>query len=372
MAGEKDIIDAAMSNDDYDYGDREPISQSQNDTGNENNEVQGELPLEQNNNAEVDSNTLLDPQPKFKEPVQGQDQQQQPIQQQQRPNDPANPLGLKRVGAQFADGKGNIVDKDGKIVARAGEAARLWQEASRATAQVNNLTRQNAQMTREIESTRAIIAQAKEIAELPQKLGVSREDYNEGITLMSKWRANPVEVAREIVARTLTFGYNVSDILGKSAGDALEMKAVTQLVNQVTAPQRQQMEATARQAEIQRVAEQNYTQFTEKYPDAETHGEAIARQMTKGVNPEVAYLNLKAFALENGFNFAEPLGPQIAARQNGHQQQSQGQRPTEQYRAPMVNGGGRVSQQQVTTQPELANPDDDWGSILSTVMQRTS
>lgn len=354
MADEKDIIDSAMAADDFDYGDKE-------------------APTVVDENADPNA---LEPEvasPDGDAPLQQTQTPEQSIKQVD-PNlaaphaavaDPNNPLNLKRVGAQFADGKGNIVDKTGKVIARAGESARHWQEASRANAQVSNLTRQLTHMSQQVESNKAIIAQAKEIAELPTKLGVSREDYNEGVTLMAQWRKDPVGVAREIVARTLTFGHNVSDILGKSAGDALEMKAISQLVNQSTAPMRQQQEQSARETEVREQAEQQYNTFTTQYPEAVHHEDAIANMMMKGVSPEVAFFKIKTFALENGLDFNQPLGPQIVAAQ----QRQPGQRPTVRT-APMPNGG-RGNQSQMTTEPAMADASDDWGSILSTVMRAT-
>lgn len=357
MPGENmDIIDKAMANDDFDYGDKAPVSNNADtsDGGDEQQQVQqpvGEKP--------ADQQTLTPEQSiKGKEEVPGRVPTVKPGDQQQQPQ-------LKRVGAQFADGKGNIVDKDGKILARAGEAARLWQEASRATAQVTNLTRQLERATQENTQNRELIARAKEIAELPAKLGVSREDYNEGITLMSRWRADPVGVAREIVARTLTFGHNVSDILGKTAGDALEMKAITSLVKQTTQPIEEARIATQKQQEANVAAERAYNDFVSTHEFAEVHADVIAKQMAKGIRPEMAYLQIENFALANGLDFSQPLGPQIVARQ----QAGNVQRPTGQpQQRPLPNGGRDSGNGTLQTEPSQAAATDTWDSILRGAM----
>lgn len=350
-----DIIDAALTADDTDYGDK-PQQQQTGDDG---------------------------AQPELLDKVELPGQQQQPDTQQQPnvpgrvPNTPAQqPNGqqqqkqeLKRVGSQFADGKGNIVDKDGKVLARAGEGARLWQEASRANARATNFERQLNDANRQLAEQRQIIQAAREIAEMPQKMGISREDYNEGIALMAKWRADPVGVAREIVARTLTFGHNVSDILGKSAGDALEMKAITNLVRQTTAPiqQQQQQEAAARQQN--ETAQRAYNTFVANHEFAEVHADAIAALMGKGIAPETAYYQIEAFALRNGLDFSQPLGPQVdAARSNNGQRPPQ---PQVQQQQRAIPNGGRGSERQVATEPAMADANDDWGSILNSVMRST-
>ena len=349
--GEKDIIDAAMEADDYDYGDKTP------DTSTE-----GSFPEDTATSQGVDTKATPD------QTVPAQKEQTIPQGQQQSTqvrSDPSNPLNLKRVGAQFADGKGNIVDKDGKIVARAGESARLWQEASRANAQVSNLQRQNAQLSREMESQRGLLEQAKQIANIPQSLGLTREEYNEGMTLLSQYKTNPVGAARDVVARVLALGYNVTDILGKNAGDALEMKAVAELVKQTTAPLLKDREAAQQQTANEAKANEAYTKFVSTYENAETHGNAIANLMAKGATAVDAYYQIKMFAIEHGLDFTQPLGPQVIA----NQARQQGQRSTGQHR-PMTPGNGRGNESQMTTQPDMADATDDWGSILRGVMSQ--
>ena len=358
MPDDLDIIDAATKSDEK-YEADPPAQQPQ---------VEGQ---EENNEA-VQAEQSVDVQ----QPAQPRQVEVPPAQQPVVPGrvpavDPNNPLNLKRVGAQFADGKGNIVDKDGKVLAKAGGEARLWQEASRANAQVRNLTRERDNLMRERERNTAVLENARKIAEMPQRLGVTKEDFNEGITLMGRWKADPVGVAREIVARTLTFGYNVTDILGKNAGDALEMKAITQLVNQTTAPMRQQQEHAAAQQQNMARAEEQYTAFVAKYPDAELHAEAIANLMNNSkVNAEVAYYQVKSFALENGLDFTQPLGPQIAARRAGQQAPEPHGQQQRIQRAPMHVASGRGSEAQLTNQQEQANAGDDWGDILSSVLRK--
>lgn len=350
-----DILDSALSADDHDYGDASGTVDT--NDGGELDDHSGELQQQPEVNIDDNEQQSLTPE----QSMQGQEPTvDAPGSQQQVPAD--NPNNFKRVGAQFADGRGNIVNKDGKIIARAGESARHWQTASRALAQVDNLNRQMNVLQNERQQYQQIIAQAKEISELPQKLGVTREDYNEGMTLMSKWRADPVAVAREIVARTLTFGYNVTDILGKEAGDALEMKAIAQLVQQSTAPIRHQAEQETRQQQVQQQATQQYDAFVAKYEHADVHADAIANMMNQGLQPVEAYFRVREFAISNGLDFTQPLAPQVAQMQQRHN----GQRTTDQQRrtAPMVAGNGRGTQTMMTNDPAMASADDDWGSIL--------
>lgn len=347
MAGKDvDIIDEAMKSDDFDYGDKTPVVTEGDDSGS------GNEQLEQS-----DKTTGTD--------VVEQPTQRDVTQPNARvPNTGAVQTGLKRVGPQFADAKGNIVDKDGKILARSGEGARLWQEASRAIAQVNNLTRQLDAANRKIATQDAIVTQANEIANLPQKFGISREDFNEGITLMSKWRANPLEVCKDIIARTMTFGYNATDILGKSAGDALEMRGVQQMIREATAPLLADRNARTQSEQQNTQVQQAYQAFVDQYEYADVHSEAIANLMNnKGMKPVDAYYTVREFARDNQLDFTQPLGPQVAQRASG-------QRQTPRMPLPNGSGGGSgVSQGQTTTQPTYASADDTWGDILNSVLK---
>lgn len=348
MPGEEknqiDIIDQALAADDTDYGD----SQSQDDGGDSGQEEQSSTSLQ-----------TTETQPSREQTPAQVPGRVPDTRQQGQP-----PQGLRRVGAEFADQRGNIVDKTGKVIAPAGAPARWWQEASRATAQVRQMTQRMQNMERQLQQNNALIQQAKEIAELPQKLGISRNDYNEGIALMQHWTSDPVKVAREVVARAMSFGHNITDILGKNVGDAIDTRAVSMAIERATGPLLQQQQETRQQAEIRTRASSAYENFRATHEYADVHGEAIAHLMKQGQSPEQAYLQLENFALRNGLDFSQPLGQQVAgpAPVNGHVQTGVRQP------APMVPGH-RGSSEQLTSQSTYADAGDSWTDILSSVMR---
>ena len=295
--------------------------------------------------------------------------------QQQRPQpqyDPENPRGYQRIGNLFADDKGNIVTRDGRIMAAAGEPARHWTNMSRAASQVGTLQRQNEALTRERESQRELIDRARELVELPNSLGISRDDYNLGVQLIAAWNRDPLTVCRDMVARTMARGHNATDILGKEAGNAIEMSALRQLINEATAGQRQREEQDRTVATQRTEAEQKYNAFMTRYPDAAPHADAIANFMRENrMSAEEAYHEIRYFALQHGFDFSQPLGPQVAARQA--QERMQPQQPNGRtQRAPMVNGGGGGNRDHLTTQANYADANASWSEILDDVMRRTN
>lgn len=301
-----------------------------------------------------------DPEPEL--PLEGVDERQTPV------ADPNNPNGYERIGNLFADKAGNIVNSQGRVIAAKGEAARHWVNMSKQAGQAQNLQRQLQASQNEITRHGDLIKRAREVAELPQRLGISHEDYNEGVALLGQWSKDPVGVAREVVSRTLAMGHNVTDILGDSAGNALEMGAIRQLINEATRGQRQQEEVSTAQRNQQTQARQQYDNFVMRYPDAETHGDAIANLMNSHQLSAVeAYHEVKHFALRHNLDFNQPLAPQLQ-KARAQQPNGNGQRQPQTQRAPMVNGasGGRS---QMTTETEFADPNTDWSSILNSVLR---
>jgi hypothetical protein len=282
--------------------------------------------------------------------------------------DPQNPNGYTRVGHLFADKAGNIVNSQGRVIAAKGEAARHWVNMSKQAGQAQALSRQLELQRNETQRHGDLIARAREVAELPQRLGISPQDYNEGVALLANWNKDPVGVAREVVSRTLAMGHNVTDILGNSAGNALEMGAIRQLINEATRGQRQQEQMTAAQQQARQESQRQYEGFVMRYPDAETHGDAIANLMNNHQLSAVeAYHEVRNFATKHGLDFSQPLAPQIQTAR-AQQQNGNGQRSPQTRRAPMVNGasGGRS---QMTTETEYADPNTDWSSILNSVLR---
>ena len=207
-------------------------------------------------------------------------------------------------------------------------------------------------------------AQAQEIAGIPQRLGINQQDFNEGMTIMSKWRSDPVWVAREVVARAMSLGHKVTDILGKEVGESVDTRALSMMVDRATAPLTRQQQEAAAATERTTAAERAMNEFLSTHEHAEIHGDAIAHLMGRGATAERAYFDLQRFAYQNNLDFTQPLGPQIDALNA-----QPAQRSTEQPRRPMANGNGRGSEQQMTTQPAQASAQDSWGDILNRVMR---
>jgi hypothetical protein len=287
--------------------------------------------------------------------------------------DPENPRGYDRVGTLFADKQGNIVTRDGRVMAARGEPARHWFNMSKQIAQLPVVQRQVEALNKQLQDNHQLIASAKELADLPQKLGISREDYNAGIQFVAAWNKDPLTICRDLVARTMARGFNATDILGNDAGNSIEMSALRNLVNEMTGPQREREQQIRVENENRTNAERNYNAFMARYPLAAPHTSVIATLMRENkITAQEAYHELRYYALENGLDFTQPLGPQIEARQRQSQQpQPQPQRALT-YRAPMVAGNGGGRRDHLTNETAMADPNSSWGEILDSVMRSSA
>lgn len=273
-----------------------------------------------------------------------------------------DPNAPKRVGGDLVDAKGNVVDKEGKIIAAAGAERRHFVEARKATAEAANLRM-------EVTKLRTTLDQAKDFAELPQRLGITPDDYRDALQLAKQFSLDPVAAAKEVVARALALGHNVTDILGAEVGNSIDMVALRRMHDeQATRPAREQAETQRRQAEIQEAGARAYNEFVSKFPDSSPHEDAIANLVNQGETAEVAYFKIRNFALENGLDFSQPLGPQINARAAQNMQSGSQPKPAN-TRRPMPNGnGGRTPDNRMTDQSTYADADADFASIIRNVM----
>lgn len=271
----------------------------------------------------------------------------------------------KQVAGDLVDARGNVVDKEGNILAKAGAERRQYVENRQLKARTENLTLENQQLTQRLQ-------QAQTFADLPKQLGMTPEEYGDGLKLMKLFGQDPVAAAKEVVARVMAMGHNASDILGKDVGDSIDMRALRVRDEDLAArPARERAEAERRTQEQQTEVLKSYNAFVSEYPDSGPHEDAIAHLMTaQGIRPEIAYFRIKSFALENGLDFSKPLAPQIEARAQANLGKSSNDQPSGNRKRPMGgNGGGRVRDDQLTDKAEMADADSSWGDILKQVMQ---
>lgn len=288
-----------------------------------------------------------------------QQQPQAKDQQSQQGDKTADPASLRPLrGGVFADNKGNIVDRAGQIVARAGKEARLYT----GLASTRNQLEQAQTKIRELEQN-GTTSQA--LNGLPARLGLNTEDVTAALDMAAKVRQGKVvEVAKDILAMLTAQGHNVTDLLGGDVGDSIEMKAIKRMMDERFAPIDQQRQQSQQEEQVRTAAVSAYNDFLDTNEYAELHADDIALVMREeGLKPQQAYNKLMHFVARNGLDPAQPLEPQIRARQTQQPAQQQPTQQRQQNHKPMINGVRGNGGTNVASAP-MASADDSWADII--------
>ncbi|MBU2051512.1 MAG: DUF3659 domain-containing protein [Gammaproteobacteria bacterium] len=298
-------------------------------------------------------------------------------QQQQKPKDQkakdeqsakdaqgAKPKFKKTPHGNLVDDKGNIVDQQGNVIAPMGRARRIYEDNEKLTREYTRVKQERDQFE----------LQTREIALLnnvPKQYNLNNDEVARALDFAGRMkRGDTLGVAKDLLALISAQGHNISELLGEDVGDSIDMRAVKAMLDQRLGPIQQQREEDTQRTQREEEGRRNYERFVSDNEYADVHGDAIANLMkAQSLPPQVAYNRIREFAYANNFDFSEPLGPQIAERQaTGSQTQ---QRPNDQRPAPKPLGNGRQSTRDNgvrPAQPQYADPDEDWGSIIRRAM----
>lgn len=268
----------------------------------------------------------------------------------------------RHVAGGFVDkSTGNIVDEQGRILAKAGPARRLYEEKAR-------VTYQNTQLTTELDRTKRELQAVQFLNGIPQQHGLSPQEVAEGLDIVARMkRGDVVGVTKDLVAKMVAKGHNVSELLGKEVGDSVDMKALSLMIDQRLAPITERETNSRQMAEAQQAALNKYNQFIDEHEYADTHGDDIvALVRDRGLSHEKAYWSLREYAVKNQLDFTRPLRPQIEARMQADQTQQTQQRVDPR---PLPGNGARTRPNGVTPPANtFASADDSWASIIQQTM----
>jgi len=212
---------------------------------------------------------------------------------------------------------GDLVDpQTGEILARAGGERRVYERAER---RVRNAVKA------QLDSLNAQVETFKQSTNY-DRYGISPQEASVGLQLISAWKKNPVETLKYLLTEAKAMGHNIDDLGG---GGAIDAAAIKRMVDQAVEPLVNDRKASQAEQEARNKVDTEFRAFATKYPDYKPHEADIAKLLRENddISPEVAYLQLQAFALRNSLDWSKPLGPQILARSGGAQpsgQQRQG------------------------------------------------
>lgn len=293
-------------------------------------------------------------------------QQQQPAQPQQLA-DPNKPQQVR------VDKNGNLVNAQGQIVARAGSERRLYEKSARLETQLKQekTARQNDRELLQRAATE--IKGMREVYGMANDLRMSTREAMMGLTLVDKFKKDPVDFFKYVLTQMAAIGQDVSKLAPELGAAAVSPDGIKQLIQQelrgALGPVRETREQDTREQRAIQDAEVEYTAFVERFPDVTTHEDVIARliQDDEHLSLDAAYYKLKSFAAEQRLDFSRPLKPQIEARQRSGNTQNNSARNVRTQQRPMPNG--RANAPVVSSQPRFSADSSYEDIIMSSLRE---
>ena len=261
---------------------------------------------------------------------------------------------IRRQGNNLVDANNNIVNEQGQIIAKAGTERRLYEKTQRLGAALDNKSQALAKYE----------AEDKQFDNLRGKVkshGLSVDEYAEGINMVIAFKSDPIGTAKKVLESVLAMGHNVTDILGADAGNAIEMSAVSKMLDERLKPLITPLETRRVTDEQTKQAEKAWQKFCDDNEYADVHEVTLDRMLGENpdLTPQKAYNALVQFANKHGLDFSLPLGPQIERKKSAQNNTNRNNNPRTQK--PFPNGSS-VSQQSINSGD--INPNDDWASII--------
>lgn len=294
-----------------------------------------------------------------------QTQQKEGQQQQQAQQTPTAPNLRRHAGGDFVNERGDIVNARGEVIAPQGAARRLHERNVRLQRDMTSLQRDLAERDHALQTVQMLNG-------IPQQYGMSQQEVAQALDLGIRIkRGDALGVAKDVIAMLAAKGHNISELVGNNVGDAIDMRAIRQMLDERLAPISQQQEQQQLETERTNAARRNYETFVRNNEYADVHGnEIVALMKRNSVNQQQAYNMLREFVVKNNLDISQPLGPQIEARmtQMRQTQQSQQRQSTNNSR-PMPNGAQTRNDGVREQAPVYADPDDSWGEIIHEAMR---
>lgn len=277
---------------------------------------------------------------------------------------------LKPTGPVSVDKKGNLVNQQGHIVARAGSERRLYEKTTRLESQLKQTKTAHENDRQLLQRAATEIKGMREVYGMANDLRMSTREAMLGLTLVDKFKKDPVDFFKYVLTQMAAVGQDVSKLVPELGAAAVSPDGIKQLIQQelrgALGPVRETREQDVRQQQAMQDAEREYTQFVDRFPDVTTHEDVIARliQDDEHLSLDAAYYKLKEFAATNRLDFSRPLKPQIEARQRSGNTQNATQQRTQQR--PMPNGRGNAPV--VSNQPKFG-ADASYEDIIMSSMR---
>lgn len=227
----------------------------------------------------------------------------------------------------------DLVDPNtGLTVARGGVERRIFEGAQR-------VHRENNQLKQRLQVAETAANNSNEIVKLGTTLGVQHSDQVAALNLMSQFLKDPVKMLEALVVEVKSKGYQIP-FLEQGVSPGMDTAAINRMLDQRMAPITEQRQAQEQKAQFEVEAKQTLDNFLDDHPEG-FHNLSVLGEMIMS-DPKLtiqnAYVNLVKWCAANGFDYTQPIKPQVEARQNQQQPAKTQAQNNPPHSAPLPNG----------------------------------
>lgn len=252
---------------------------------------------------------------------------------------------------------------NGQVIARAGAERRMFEKAQNFfRPHVDKLVGLTRQQAAEIAKLNGQVQGFEQANAGIKELGLNQVDLLAGARLVAALRKDPGKTITYLLTKAKEAGQNVTLGDAEHGTGAIDMAAISNMIEQKLSPLLQKDRAQQEQEELDREAQAETEAFFGQHPDATIHEQAIADIMDRDetLSPREAYLRLKLYYRENNLDWSRPLQDIVANQATTQGVVRQKPRP---------NGRGSAPLTTVETQSEYASTEQSTDDIIRGVMR---
>lgn len=262
----------------------------------------------------------------------------------------------------------------GQIVAQGGIERRVYETGARHA-------RENTTLKQQLQTANAQLGAVNQVTQVARDLQIAPENQVVAMRVMSDFLKDPVKTLEYLVAEVKAKGYQIP-FLTAGITPGMDLQAVGRMIDNKMAPLTAQQQQQQQQETARTNAKATLDTFLGTHPEAEHNLATMAEMITAqpGLSLSDAYVKLIGWATQNGLDYTQPLGPQIAARNGGQQQQqpttqqpqlNQPQNQPQGNTRPLPQGRSAASGAAPVEGSKQFNENSTWGDIIRDSMRET-
>lgn len=265
---------------------------------------------------------------------------------------------VEKPNAQNPSAKDLVDPATGQVVATGGIERRIFEGAQR-------VHRENAQLQQRVTQAEQRLATTTELTRTAETLKLAPQDSVQALTLMSQFLADPVRVLEALVVEVKSKGYAIP-FLESGVTPGMDTAAIQRMVDAKMAPITNQQQAASQQQELVSNARATLDGFLDQHPEGQHNLETLA-EMIKGepsLSLDQAYVKLIKWSAANGFDYSQPLKPQVEAKRNAQQPAANTAQTTAPTRSAPLPNGRPTNNAAPVEERVVFDENADWMSII--------